>query len=81
MDKNYVYYNVVVQLRCEVLPDGKLGNPEKIGGWTNQMGGYNSIPMQKQAWRKKKEIAQAKEKDVQQKIDGMKTVVAETVYD
>ncbi len=80
MEKKYLYYNTTIQFRIEVMEDGKLGLPEKIGGWTNQMTGYNTLPMQKQQWRIKKTSAARKEKEVQQKIEGMKTTIAPTEY-
>ena len=81
MDKQYLYYNTTLQFRIEILPDGKLGMPEKIGGWTNQMTGVNSAPMQKTTWRAKKAEEVKKEKIVQQKIEDMKTTVPDVVYD
>lgn len=81
MDKKYLYYNTTLQFRIEVMPDGKLGMPEKIGGWTNQMNGMNSLPIQKTTWRAKKAEETKKEKEVQKKIEGMKTTISDVVYD
>jgi len=81
MEKQYLYYNTTLQFRIEILPDGKLGMPEKIGGWTNQMKGVNSAPIQQTTWRAKKAEEKKKEVIAQQKLEDIKTVVADTVYD
>jgi hypothetical protein len=81
MEKSYLYYNTTLQFRIEVLPDGKLGLPEKIGGWTTQINGYKSLPIQKTTWRQKKTEEVKKEKEVQEKKDAMKTIVSDVVYD
>ena len=81
MDKKYLYYNTTIQFRVEVGEDGVPKTPEKLGGWTTQINGYNSLPIQKTTWRAKKSEQKKKEDASQQKIDSLKTVVADTVYD
>jgi hypothetical protein len=77
----YLYYNTVLQFRIEVKEDGTLGHPEKIGGFTNQMKGSNSMPIQQRASIAKKKEEKQK-KDQQEKIlDSLKTTVGEVQYD
>jgi hypothetical protein len=65
----------------EIGEDGIPKAPEKIGGWTNQINGYQSLPIQKTTWRAKKAEQRKKETASQLKIDSLKTTVADTVYD
>lgn len=81
MEKQYVYYQTVLQFRHEVLDDGKLGQPQTIRSWTTQMGGVNSVPLLKQDWRKKKEQAVAKENAAKEKIAQLQTKISQPEYD
>ena len=74
MEKKYLYYNSVLQFRIEVQPDGTLGAPEKIGGFTNQMNGQGSLPMQKTKYRV---VKKAQEKKEEAKIAQQQLKVAE----
>lgn len=81
MEKQYVYYQTVLQFRHEVLEDGKLSQPQTVRSWTTQINGVNSVSLQKADWRKKKEEKEKKQTESQQRIDSMKTVVGDVVYD